>query len=1175
VNISETPHGTARVSLRRQSVLLAVFLAVFAPSEDTPFFSPQGLYAQEADGVAGEADGVTGEADGAAGEQEAGAETEAEPEEELTEEELEALREKEEADRIVSLEINTSTMIELAEWCRELELSDGGSRDDLANRLRDHFGLPRPDGSVAANQKIVTIESAKTTEYFTLEAVNEEYARFSGGVVLGLTDGEARHRVKAWEIIYNRTRNILSATGNVEYVKEEGDKKETFRGDEITINLDTWLGSFIDTISERAIAGSDTAYRFAGQVISQTDTETTVLKKARITNAKTDEPLWSLDAGKLWILPGSDWALSSGVLRVGEIPVLWVPFFFFSADEMVIHPVLGTRTREGTFAQTTTYILGRPDSSAIKQNSISQILGSGEGMEQVREGLFLRTTGRKDTKADARRLSIIVDAYTNLGFYTGTEISLPKLWLINNFKFSGGLAFTRTVFKAGTTTYVPYNVNGDFEQNWDKGYIFGQEVPFRYRLTTTPSISGKYGSVSFAFHSYSDPFVDYDVLNRSESIDWMEMLRQGAATQIEPDTNSNTSRGQFEWNLTAKPQFSTAFLAPYISSLTINNISSVYHFAIGTNAKVRNEYPESPQREFYYPDKFTMYSISAGVSGTPFTWSSATSVAEKDKEIPDPVKKFGTLRSPWEEDALKSGSSGASIQKPFSLDVPALNQTFNIAPNSGLKIAWNYNLRPTSASELNYSTSDWTSPDEIDLSDIKSILMRVNTDGDTAINITDPNNNLFSFSGGVTGSMQWQEHTYINEEAPEYNTEDKINADKLADYRATVWNTAWKHNTTINPLYWSPAWKATNVQYTINGLLARSNFIGTGDEPDWEIIYGEWTKEKITAHNMAANLGVNVLDKAQSLHLQTELPPRDSSLSMNSTVNAWISTTSVATKINEPFEGDPKYQQVTFNETLTFKSGYTFNQNMIYDPSYYDWQSMASTLTLGKFNARYTSSRGPGYELSYDSAGNINGWKARPGNEEKLRPVSLYFGFSQSFKKENLLNKTLSFSVDPNISLSLDLQRYTYSSLSFSLNFTFNVTKFLSLTAGTTSENREMFRYLRFLPFFNEFSSEIPKSPTKNDNFFEDLINSFRFDDEELRRNSGFKLKAFKFSATHHLGDWDAKLTVDMAPWRRADSNVFEFDTQISFLVQWLPISELKTEIAYNGKETENKFSTK
>ncbi|MDR0663735.1 MAG: LPS-assembly protein LptD, partial [Spirochaetaceae bacterium] len=459
-------------------VLASIFIVLSAFVD----FSAPALYAQEADtaGLVEQAESAAGEATAEPGADMETAEAVIDEITALTEEELAAQQEAAEAARIMELEIKTSTLFELAEWCRELGLSEGGSRDDLANRLRDHLGLPRPDGSAAPTQKTVIIESARTTEYFTLEAVNEEYARLAGGVKLNLNDGTARHSIKAWEIIYNRTRNIISANGDVEYIKEEGDKRETFKGESITINFDTWIGSFIETISERSIAGSETAYRFAGQVISLTDKETTVLTKAHVTNAKTEEPYWSLDAGKLWILPGSDWALFNGILRVGEVPVLWVPFFFFPADEMVIHPALGSRTREGTFFQTTTYILGRPDSSAITQNSITQILGSGEGMERVREGLFLRTTGRKDTSTDKGKISILADVYTNLGFYVGTEISLPKLSFINNFSLSAGLAFTRTIFRSEGGTYVPYNIqtNGDWKEHWDKAYIFGVEVPF-------------------------------------------------------------------------------------------------------------------------------------------------------------------------------------------------------------------------------------------------------------------------------------------------------------------------------------------------------------------------------------------------------------------------------------------------------------------------------------------------------------------------------------------------------------------------------------------------------------------------------------------------------------------------------------------------------------------------
>jgi hypothetical protein len=68
-----------------------------------------------------------------------------------------------------------------------------------------------------------------------------------------------------------------------------------------------------------------------------------------------------------------------------------------------------------------------------------------------------------------------------------------------------------------------------------------------------------------------------------------------------------------------------------------------------------------------------------------------------------------------------------------------------------------------------------------------------------------------------------------------------------------------------------------------------------------------------------------------------------------------------------------------------------------------------------------------------------------------------------------------------------------------------------------------------------------------------------------LRTNSGFKLKSFNFQATHHLGDWDVILSVKIARERPADSNVFQFDRQVSFVIQWLPISELKTEISFDG----------
>lgn len=204
---------------------------------------------------AGSSGTVSGEEDPSAGTETAAdsaAGDEAVPETEPVPDPAEAL--------VLDMDIRTSTLMELAYWCRELGLSDGGTREELVRRLRDYYRLT-PESEAVPEGRIITIESARSTEYFTLEAVNEEYARLVGDVMISLKEGETVHRIKAWEILFNRTRNILSASGGVEYVKEDGTTRETFRGESITVDLDNWSGVFMDGVSEHAAATGETAYQ--------------------------------------------------------------------------------------------------------------------------------------------------------------------------------------------------------------------------------------------------------------------------------------------------------------------------------------------------------------------------------------------------------------------------------------------------------------------------------------------------------------------------------------------------------------------------------------------------------------------------------------------------------------------------------------------------------------------------------------------------------------------------------------------------------------------------------------------------------------------------------------------------------------------------------------------------
>ncbi|MDR2518096.1 MAG: hypothetical protein LBD13_01595 [Spirochaetaceae bacterium] len=500
---------------------------------------------------------------------------------------------------VLEMDIKTSTLSELAAWCRLLGLSEAGAREDLAGRLRGYYALP-PPVAPEEKQRVITIEAARTTEYFTLEVVDESYARLQGGVVISLKDGEAVHRIKAGEILYNRTRNIMTASGSVEYVKREGDTTETFRGESITVNLDSWSSIFLDGLTERALgagAADANTYRFAGTLIARSNEEVTVLENATVTNAKNEEAYWSLNARKLWLLPGSDWAVLGAVLKVGEIPVFYFPFFHFAADEVIFHPALGYRSRVGNFVQTTTYLLGRPKRDGAKESSLSKMMGTAGESERVREGIFLRSTGKKAKDPNEARLSVLFDAYANLGTYLGTELVLPKKGILGAIGLSAGIGFTRDIYRVNAA-YSPF-AQYDGSDNWNSANLFSVEVPFRYRFITTGSLSGKYGSLNWSFPFYTDLYVNQDFMERSEEMDWVALFKRDAEEEA---ANKNVLGSSYEWRINASLAPITK-LAPYVSSFSVSNISSGVVFRSRQSTVINNGV--SPNRSCLFPDTQT------------------------------------------------------------------------------------------------------------------------------------------------------------------------------------------------------------------------------------------------------------------------------------------------------------------------------------------------------------------------------------------------------------------------------------------------------------------------------------------------------------------------------------------------------------------------------------------
>jgi hypothetical protein len=62
-------------------------------------------------------------------------------------------------------------------------------------------------------------------------------------------------------------------------------------------------------------------------------------------------------------------------------------------------------------------------------------------------------------------------------------------------------------------------------------------------------------------------------------------------------------------------------------------------------------------------------------------------------------------------------------------------------------------------------------------------------------------------------------------------------------------------------------------------------------------------------------------------------------------------------------------------------------------------------------------------------------------------------------------------------------------------------------------------------------------------------------------------MKALKVSLVHYLGDWNASLSVAMTPYLPQGSRSYRFSNDFSFLIRWLPIGEIKTQIDYSKEQ--------
>lgn len=1079
----------------------------------------------------------------------------------------------------LSLDIETSDYYTLSAWCRRLGIDDSGSKTDLAERLRKYYSISPEPAKKSTGDRIITIESANRTDYFILEEIDESYVSLTGKVILLMEDRETGdvHRIEAESILLNEKQNTITAVGGVIYTLQSGGKSDIFRGEQLTFQVEDWEGLFVKGITEQTseMDGEEITYLFAGETIKRFSDERILLDDGIITTSNLEEPCSSIRASKIWVLKPGEWAIKDAVYYVGRVPMFYLPFFFRPGDEVIFHPVAGYKDREGYYIQTTTYFLGqREDTSQEGLFSFLDVGVSEEPEPKERHGLFLQNA--EHLSADEKKHhewvtssgsygKVLIDYYSRLGFFAGIEVFIGNLGIIQHFDGSLGIGFTRELKQDPSNDYYSpsyfQNPDGTWSSRWNSSRLFGLEVPFRYGVDLSFLLKGGEMELSGQLPIYSDISFLEDLYDRTETLDWGNLIGINEETTAETSSTPETPL----WKLSGK--FIPKITAGIITQADISSIEA----SLLWNSRVFSADDPDDDFTFFYPSSYELPKFEAKLKGTLFSSSTGPSGVSGESPIPG-------IRPPWtDEEQEEEREEDESIFR-----LPEITGDEKLPPvkeHVPLDHSLSFSILPRFSVRSEMDSVDWKEPEDIDYAKAYSV---ISADGSSAINYQASwFDKILKVKDGVTFDGSYAQH---------YDPVSPWPLDWLGllenDKDLTNFTIKNSLGITSYPLQDDPFFSSSNLSYSLNTTLFNYSYSDLtetfGNSPfDWD--------QDITSHSLKGILAFSLPRWSHDLSVSSTLPPLDpeidSSFSFKTGIfSAGVDLNLTFDEIQDKLELSPvtvfgkgqitpsNYLSVSFdidpeglaelgpndppkNSSTSILSLSGFEDTVVLKETFaYDFdrdtpRSSLTELTLGYFTASYLH--------KYTN---------------RFIPDTLTAGVYYDYESEPLWKNRITWSTDISTAWKMNLQQYTDNSLQFKFGFDLSIFKFLDLSFNSVSTNKATYRYF---PGMTECVG------VKTLNIFEDLLKSFNFFNEDDRIESNFNIQSLEISATHHLCDWDlvfiysgepvvveGTMVVEGPTGEKYDyeGKYYEWQSNFTILVRWNPLPEVKSSINYEDQ---------
>jgi hypothetical protein len=1105
-------------------------------------------------------------------------------------------------------ELSTAGYYELVARARELGIDDSGSVEEIRARLYAYYGLEAPASVDSGKGKIVTIERASEASFAKVEEEEGGIVKASGGVLLSLVEENGdTHRIRADSIVYNRARSTLTARGSVYYERKSGSTTEIFTGEALSADLNDWSGVFLDgrvrkigsgasataassvssssssstsTSSSGSTSDSERGFAVQADTILRRTSDVMVLEDGTISPWDEPDPHYSIRAKHLWLLGDTEFAVTDAVLSVGNVPMLWLPFFFYPGDELVFHPVVGYDSRKGRFVQTTVYLIGQKPASTTT-SSVMGFQGSSDGPTELK-GLFLRHVAGEKPK-DTGTLKTIFDLYSGLGGVAGISGSFDKLGPLGKTDLYATGAMSRSLFLTSENTYSPYVSDGNWASVWNSSNFLGLSLPFRYGFNFSTTFTGGGLTTNLALPIYSDPYYAQDFTDRSEDMDWFSLFQSSTSSTSTVSVLSQLMP-TLSTTFTAKPDS----LPPWISSFSITKLST--YATLLTKSSTAAELGEDstlftydPRQTFFYPSIFRPFDAALSLKGTLFsTGASGSQKKDNAKDKAGAAESKLELKSPWDDsgtgsaplsdnpdaaakddttateqndiaDATNDGLA-ASLKQPVRAESPSATKPQDWTASLG------WTLTPAAYYEDAFLSENWGSASDIDYSLLYNLFSYKATGSlDAALGYGDYLSSTLSLA--YTDQNQYRPYLYsgTNSTSSTWASDQSTAAtyqlaDKLYQNRLFAESTG----VTVKPLADSWLWSGSSVAWNLNSTIYDYDYNSTSSS--FSETWLGWNTDSITAHNLSMTLAARPGGLTQSLSLIAALPPTLDSYTGKLSFDAGIGSFSLQSRMYRASEGaDFSYDPLTAALSVGVAPWPVLADTFIYDvfTSVQEPESNVVSLTWGPLSSSLTSKQTYSYTPEASA-----GWQ-QTSTAESFDFTDFGLTLAPEIKGDLSASGGPLWSLKPSLALAQSLVYFTTSSLEFDLNASFKLDDKLTFSFSSSSVNSEAWRYYAGL-----FSSELSAVPGYNYtaaqfqvNPLEDIWDSLQIWDTNSLTQSLFKLKSLSFKVEQDLVDWTLSAEVATAPLYNSTTSTYSLDTTFTILIKWKDMSSIKTKI--------------